>query len=138
MCHCHWCRKTSGHNGNTFAVVMSDQVSFHFHRKESSQETYPEPIWLTPVLQFTVLSGSDKTFTRTADSGNPMTSYSCEKCSCIMWVKEENKPTIRMIRTGTIDDDAVLEKMVPSKELYCSYRPGSFAEYPGIVHADEM
>jgi hypothetical protein len=27
ICHCRWCRKTSGHNGNTFAVVMSDQVS---------------------------------------------------------------------------------------------------------------
>jgi hypothetical protein len=67
-----------------------------------------------------------------------MTAYSCEKCSCIMWVKAEAKPAIRMIRTGTIDDDAVLDKMVPSKELYCSYRPGSFAEYPGIVHADEM
>jgi hypothetical protein len=89
-------------------------------------------------LQFKLLSGSDKTFTRTANSGNPMISYSCEKCSCIMWVKAEAKPDFRMIRTGTIDDDKVLDGMVPSKELFCSRRPESFAEYPGIVHAEEM
>jgi hypothetical protein len=116
-------------------------VTSHPCRKVSSKRRdSPDPIWLTRVfvLQFKLISGSDKTFTRTADSGNPTTSYSCEECSCIMWVKAEAKPAIRMIRTGTIDDDAVLGKMVPSKELYCSYRPGSFAEYPGIVHADEM
>jgi hypothetical protein len=55
-----------------------------------------------------------------------------------MWVKAEAKPDIRMIRTGTIDDDEVLDGMAPSKELFCSRRPESFAEYPGIVHADEM
>jgi hypothetical protein len=55
-----------------------------------------------------------------------------------MWVRSESKPAIRLIRTGTIDDDEVLDKMVPSKELYCSHRPASFAEYPGIVHVDEM
>jgi hypothetical protein len=27
ICHCTWCKKVSGHNGNTFAVVMSDKVS---------------------------------------------------------------------------------------------------------------
>jgi len=43
-----------------------------------------------------------------------------------------------MIRTGTIDDDELLNRMVPSKELFCSHRPESFAEYPGIEHADKM
>lgn len=55
-----------------------------------------------------------------------------------MWVRSEGKPGIRLIRTGTIDDAGVLDAMVPSKELYCSLRPKSFAEYPGVVHADEM
>jgi hypothetical protein len=27
MCHCNWCRKTSGHNGNTFIVIMDSAVS---------------------------------------------------------------------------------------------------------------
>jgi hypothetical protein len=90
------------------------------------------------VLQFKVLSGTSKAYTRTADSGNNMTSYSCGWCSCVMWVQSASKPALRMIRTGTIDDDEVLDGMVPSKELYCSYRPASFGEYPGIVHADEM
>jgi hypothetical protein len=27
MCHCNWCRKTSGHNGNTFIVIMDNAVS---------------------------------------------------------------------------------------------------------------
>jgi hypothetical protein len=90
------------------------------------------------ATQFKLLSGTDKSYTRTADSGNQMTSYACEKCSCIMLVRSESKPALRMIRTGTIDDDEVLDRMVPSKELFCSYRPGSFAEYPGIEHADGM
>lgn len=55
-----------------------------------------------------------------------------------MWVKSENKPQIVLIRTGTIDDAEVLDKMVPSKELFCSNRPQSFAEYPEIAHADKM
>jgi hypothetical protein len=88
--------------------------------------------------QFTQLSGESTTFTRTADSGNHMKSHACGKCSCIMWVLSETKPGIKMIRTGTIDDQEVLDKMVPSKELYCSNRPQSFAEYPGIAHADKM
>lgn len=67
-----------------------------------------------------------------------MTSHACEKCSCIMWVKSENKPQIVLIRSGTIDDAEVLDKMVPSKELFCSNRPQSFAEYPEIAHADKM
>lgn len=67
-----------------------------------------------------------------------MTSHACEKCSCIMWVRPESKPHILMIRSGTIDDAEVLDKMVPSKELYCSNRPQSFAEYPEIAHADKM
>ena len=67
-----------------------------------------------------------------------MTSYSCEKCCCLMWVRSEGKPGIRLIRTGTIDEAGILDAMVPSKELYCSLRPKSFAEYPGVVHEDEM
>lgn len=55
-----------------------------------------------------------------------------------MWVQSASKPALRMIRTGTIDDEEVLDGMVPSKELYCSYRPASFGDYPGIVHADKM
>ena len=67
-----------------------------------------------------------------------MKSYACEKCSCIMWVRSESKPTIRMIRTGTIDDEEVLNKLKPQKELYCSFRPAVFAEYPGIAHSEKM
>ena len=55
-----------------------------------------------------------------------------------MWVQSEAKPHIKMIRTGTIDDEELLNSLVPQKELYCSLRPASFAEYPGCVHSDKM
>lgn len=67
-----------------------------------------------------------------------METYSCDNCSCMMLVIAEAKPTIRMVRTGTIDDKEVLDKLVPMKELYCSNRPQCFAEYPGAAHADKM
>ena len=90
------------------------------------------------LSQFKQLSGTDSTFARTADSGNPMKSYACEKCSTIMWVRSEAKPHIRMIRSGTIDDEEMLNNLKPQKELYCSVRPTSFAEYPGIAHSEKM
>ena len=83
-------------------------------------------------------AGTESTFARTADSGNPMKSYACEKCSTLMWVRSEAKPHIRMIRSGTIDDQEMLDKLKPQKELYCSVRPASFAEYPGIAHEEKM
>jgi hypothetical protein len=67
-----------------------------------------------------------------------MKSYACEKCSTIMWVRSETKPHIRMIRSGTIDDEEMLNNLKPQKELYCSFRPTSFAEYPDIIHSEKM
>jgi hypothetical protein len=67
-----------------------------------------------------------------------MTSYACEKCSCIMWIRSEGKPEVTLIRAGTIDDAEVLRELKPQKELYCGLRPGAFAEYPGIAHEVEM
>ena len=55
-----------------------------------------------------------------------------------MWVRSEAKPHIRMIRSGTIDDQEMLDNLKPQKELYCSFRPKSFAEYPGIGHEEKM
>jgi hypothetical protein len=67
-----------------------------------------------------------------------MKSYACAKCSTLMWVRSEAKPHIRMIRSGTIDDQEMLNNLKPQKELYCSFRPASFAEYPGIAHEEKM
>jgi hypothetical protein len=55
-----------------------------------------------------------------------------------MWVQSEAKPHIKMIRTGTIDDDEMLNSLKPQRELYCSFRPTSFPEYPGIAHSEKM
>ena len=133
MCHCNWCRKTSGHNGNTFIVLMDSAVSqpTSTHHRLTGRSN-------VPLLQFKQLSGTDSTFDRTADSGNPMKSHACEKCSTIMWVRSETKPHIKLIRSGTIDDQEVLNNLKPQKELFCSVRPASFAEYPGIAHHEQM
>jgi hypothetical protein len=39
MCHCHWCRKTSGHNGNTFIVIMDNAVSRSYLPSASIDQT---------------------------------------------------------------------------------------------------
>lgn len=67
-----------------------------------------------------------------------MTSHACEKCSCLMWVLSENKPSMRILRTGTVDDQEFLDNLKPQKELFCSFRPAAIPEYPGIEHSDAM
>ena len=86
--------------------------------------------------QFKHLTGKDHTFTRTGDSGKNVTYHNCGKCGTIMWVEGEAFSGIRILKTGTIDDQEVLDKAVPVQEIYCSRRPASVKELEGIDHKE--
>jgi len=45
---------------------------------------------------------------------------------------------MRILRTGTVDDQEFLDNLKPQKELFCSFRPAAIPEYPGIEHSDAM
>jgi hypothetical protein len=53
-----------------------------------------------------------------------------------MWVEGEAFSGIRILKTGTIDDQEVLDKAVPVQEIYCSRRPASVKELEGIDHKE--
>jgi len=82
--------------------------------------------------QFRQLTGTDRTYTRPADSGKPLTYHNCATCGTIMWVEGEAFAGINIVKTGTIDDKEVLDKAVPVQEIYCSRRPESIKAIEGI------
>jgi len=49
-----------------------------------------------------------------------------------MWVEGEAFAGINIVKTGTIDDQEVLDKATPVQEIYCSRRPASIAAIPGL------
>lgn len=53
-----------------------------------------------------------------------------------MWVECEALPGLKIVKTGTIDDEDVLKNAVPTLEVYCKDRPASIAELSGAEHKE--
>lgn len=51
-----------------------------------------------------------------------------------MWVEVDAMPGIKIVKTGTIDDEDVLKNAAPALEMYCKDRPSSIGELVGIEH----
>lgn len=51
-----------------------------------------------------------------------------------MWVEVDAMPGIKIVKTGTIDDEDALKNATPALEMYCKDRPGSIGELTGIEH----
>ncbi|KAL1585761.1 hypothetical protein WHR41_05006 [Cladosporium halotolerans] len=106
FCHCVPCRKLAGINGSTNAVVSENQ--------------------------YKQLSGTDRTFVRKGDSGKDVTNHNCAKCGTIMWAKVESLAGVKIVKTGTIDDEEALNQAIPVQEIYCKDRPASTPAISGI------
>ncbi|KAF2193709.1 hypothetical protein K469DRAFT_712491 [Zopfia rhizophila CBS 207.26] len=96
LCHCLDCRKISGSTYSTNAIYQKDN--------------------------FKLLKGSPKTHVKTADGGNPITSYFCGDCGSTMWRDGDSFPGMNVIKVGTIDDTDAISKAKPGVELYVSRR----------------
>lgn len=86
------------------------------------------------LQQYLQLSGTDKLFKRKGDSGKDVTYHQCASCGTIMWVEVDAMPGIKIVKTGTIDDEDALKNATPALEMYCKDRPGSIGELTGIEH----
>lgn len=53
-----------------------------------------------------------------------------------MWVEAEAFPGMMIVKSGTFDDQDVLDKATPAQEIYCKDRPAGIAELAGIPHKD--
>jgi hypothetical protein len=53
-----------------------------------------------------------------------------------MWVEAAAMDGLKIVKTGTIDDQAALDKSTPVQEIYCKDRPASIAALAGVEHKD--
>jgi len=57
-----------------------------------------------PVEALEILAGNPGSFTRTADSGNALTTTFCKRCGSALFVANSGRPRTRTIYVGTLDD----------------------------------
>lgn len=96
LCHCTDCRKVSGAHYSDNAIVSDDA--------------------------FKLLSGSPKSYAKSADSGKLITSYFCANCGCTVYRVGEWLPGHKIVKAGLIDDNDWMSKNVPTGEVWCQRR----------------
>ncbi|KAH8679400.1 Mss4-like protein [Ilyonectria robusta] len=109
LCHCNDCRKLSG---STFSLNF-----------------------LVPEGNFKLISGSPRTFTKTADSGNNITSYFCGNCGTTPFRDGDSFPNLKIIKAGTLDDSTILNDAKPNLE---GYAPSRLKWIPAIPEASQQ
>ncbi|KAI1410521.1 Mss4-like protein [Hypoxylon sp. FL1857] len=106
-CHCLDCRKISGSTYSTNIVV--------------------------PGPGFKLLSGSPKTISKIADSGNEITSHFCGDCGTTLWRDGPSFGENKVIKVGVLDDIKALDEAKPLGELFTEFRVSWVPEVPGAV-----
>ena len=105
LCHCRDCHKISGSTYSTNLAVPEDG--------------------------FKILTGSPKSISKTADSGNEITSYFCGDCGSTMWRDGASFPGLKIVKAGTLDEVDQLEGAKPGVELFEPRRVGWVQAIPG-------
>lgn len=80
-------------------------------------------IFLTFVLQFKKLSGTNFLYTRTGDSGKPINYTNCGKCGTIMTADVQALEGVVLVKGGTVDDLTLDAKLAPKVEIYRKTAP---------------
>jgi len=112
LCHCLDCRKISGSTYSTNFIVPEDG--------------------------FKVTSGKPKTITKTADSGNEITSHFCGDCGSTLFRDGASFPGSKIIKVGVMDDAEVLNDGKPMVELFAPERVNWVSEIGGAAQKDAM
>ena len=109
-CHCIDCRKFSGSTNSNNLLV--------------------------PTAGFKVLSGQLKTYTKTAESGNEMTSYFCDRCGSTLYRQSSKSDKAVAVMIGGIDGPEAIENGCPEHELFVRNRPSWMKVIEGTSQAD--
>ena len=96
-CHCIDCRKFSG-STNTNNLLVS-------------------------VEGFKILQGMLKTYTKSVETGNAMTSYFCPDCGSTLYRKTSHSENVVAVMIGGIDGLRAIEEGKPQVEIFTKYRP---------------
>jgi len=109
LCHCRDCQKITGSTYSTNIIVPGDG--------------------------FEVLSGSPKTWSKKADSGNEITSHFCGECGSTLWRDGETFGPSKVVKVGVMDDPKAIEDAKPGIELYV---PERISWVSGIGGAEQL
>lgn len=103
-CHCEDCRRVSG---SAFGVSVR-----------------------VAAAAFRIVAGSPKSFTKSGDSGRPVTRCFCGDCGSPLYTLPPLHPDVVFIKAGSLDDPSVVR---PNRQAWTRSRV-SWAEIdPGIV-----
>lgn len=111
LCHCTDCHKISGSTYSTNIVV--------------SEEGFIE-------------SGDFKTWTKTADGGNSITSHFCANCGSTLFRDGASFPGLKVIKAGVLDDDNKFDIAKPDVELFAPKRAGWVPQTSGTEDKQAM
>ncbi|KAI1078841.1 Mss4-like protein [Whalleya microplaca] len=112
LCHCIDCRKITGSTYSTNVIV--------------------------PGEGFKLLSGSPKTFTKTGDTGNDITSHFCGDCGSTLFRTGPSFGTTKVVKAGILDDPKGLDGAKPGAELFVDSRVNWVPQVPGTVQKTAM
>ena len=74
-------------------------------------------------MQYKVLSGDTIDWTRKGDSGKNVTNVYCGTCKGLLRVEAEFMADMMIFKTGTLDDQSLLDKLPVLQEVYTKHRP---------------
>ncbi|KAL5344277.1 hypothetical protein ACLOAV_010781 [Pseudogymnoascus australis] len=106
LCHCTDCHKITGSHFSDNAQVLDKN--------------------------FTLVSGTPKQFTKTADSGSEITSHFCGDCGTTLWRSGIFFPGGKIVKSGIMDDPKWQGEQRPVGELFAESKT---AWLPELVKA---
>jgi hypothetical protein len=110
-CHCMDCKKITGSTFSTNLLIPNDY--------------------------FKVLAGTPKQYTKTADSGNKITSFFCDNCGSTLFRKSDGMSDSFIVRAGPFDL-GVINDGKPDAELWVKNRSHWMPEIQGAVQNENM
>jgi len=69
------------------------------------------------------VSGTPTQYTKTANSGNPMTSFLCGTCGSTLWRESPKYAGLKLLKAGTVDNPTMYTENTPGVEIFVRSRP---------------
>lgn len=130
LCHCLDCRRISGATFSNNLIVPEDNFKL-----ESG--TWGPPF--SKLYKYlTISTGKPKEISKTADSGNKITSHFCPDCGTTLFRTGDSFPGAVVVKAGILDDTDFPNNNVPGAELYVGHRVQWNKEVDGAAQLPGM
>lgn len=78
------------------------------------------------------MSGDPKPISKTADTGNTITSYFCTGCGTTLYRDGASFPGLKIIKAGVLDKETIEKDAKPQAELYHPDRISWVPQFEGV------